>query len=287
MRSLHILLFLSPLGLVAAQDCDASDPFGENCDDSAPAIAIDGAQAECSYILTNCPGGFPAANLCVTYWCKTGCADPDNCCASSNPSSCFQSSSGTPNSSSDSSSSENSSGSSSPEGPGVEGCDSISSYVSYCESATPGFSTLPNTAQASCFCFNQNGGYNGTAWDAATTCYAAIATQTTYPASELSAYSADIVGACTKFVDAGVLSEAGVSSGGAAATAAPAGTASSSGSAMATETGSTSSTASEGTASSTSPTASAKSGANKALEGCGILIGAILGVSCIFASYQH
>lgn len=54
-------------------------------DDPAPATAIDGAQHLCNLVLTNCPGGFPAATLCVTKWCKTGCADPNNSCTSSDP----------------------------------------------------------------------------------------------------------------------------------------------------------------------------------------------------------
>lgn len=279
MRSLHLLFLISPLSLIAAQDCDASDPFGDNCDDSAPAIAIDGAQALCNYVLTNCPGGFPAATLCVTNWCKTGCADPNNCCSASNPSSCFQSSSGTPSSSgSDSGSGD--------QDPASAECTSVADFIDYCESATPGFTTLPNTAQASCFCFNGNGGrYNGTVWDnAASTCYAAMATQTSIPSSELSAYSADVVGACTKFVDAGVLSSAGVSRGIAAATPAPAGSGSSSSSSTATQTSSASSGANAGTPSPTVTKGTSKSGANKGVQGCGILLSAVLSVSCMLAS---
>ncbi|KAF6229987.1 hypothetical protein HO133_004325 [Letharia lupina] len=286
MRSLHILFLISPLSHVAAQDCDPSDPFGANCDDSGPAIAIDGEQNLCNFILTACPGGFPAATDCVTNWCKTGCADPNNCCASSNPSSCFQSSSATPSSSEPSSGSDSGSDSDSEaQDPGVAECTSIADFVNYCQSATPGFTTLPNTAQASCFCFNENGSYNGTAWDdAATTCYAAMASQTGYPTSELSAYSATVVGACTKLVDAGVLSSAGVSSAGAAATAAPAASGSPSGSSTAAKTSSASSGANTGTTSPTATASSAKSGANKGSQGRGTLFGAILAVSCIFAS---
>lgn len=274
MRSLHVLCLITPLSLVAAQDCDASDPFGTNCDDSAPAIAIDGAQALCSYILNSCPGGFPAATLCVTNWCQTGCADPNNCCSSSDPSTCFQSSSGTPQGSG-----------SEPQNPGLAECTSVVDYVNYCESATPGFSTLPNTAQASCFCFNENGSYNGTAWDdAATSCYAAMGSQTSVSTSELSAYSANVVGACTKFVDAGVLSSAGVSSGGAAPTAAPAGSGSSTSSSTPTATSSASSGAQAGTPSPSATKSSAKSGASKRLGGCAVLLGAILAISCMVAS---
>ena len=267
MRSLHLLLLISFLSLVAAQACDASDPFGNGCDNSAPAIAIDGQIDLCSYVLNNCPGGFPAATFCVSNWCQSSCADPKNCCASSNPQSCFQSSS------------DNATGSGS-EAQDPE-CISIGDYINYCESATPGFSTLPNTAQASCFCFNENGSYNGTAWDdAATTCYAAMATQTTYSTSVLSAYSADVVGACTKFVDAGVLSSAGVSSGGAAATAAPA----PAGSRSSSSSSSASSGSKAGTTSPTTTVSTAKSGANVGLKVCGTLLAVVQAVSCIFMS---
>lgn len=276
MLSLHILLplLLSYLSLVAAQDCDGSDPFGDGCDDSAPAIAIDGTLTLCNEVLTSCPGGFPAAASCVTNYCQLGCGDTNNCCSSSNPSSCFQSSFGTTNSSSSGSGSG-----SEAQDPGLAECTSVGDYISYCQTATPGFSTLPNTAQASCFCFNENGSYNGTAFDdAATSCYAAMATQTTYSTSELSAYSAIVVGACTKFVDAGVLSSAG-----AAATAAP-GASSSSSSSTATMASSASSGSQAGTTSPTTTASSAKSGANKGSEGCGILLGAFLAVSCVLAS---
>lgn len=114
-----------------------------------------------------------------------------------------------------------------------------------------------------------------------------MATQTSYPASELSVYSADVVGACTKFVDAGVLSKWGVSKGGAVATAAPAGSASPSSSSTATETIIASPEPTEATTSPTSSTvfvSSGESGATMSSEGCGILLGAVLGVSCLFAS---
>ena len=283
MRSLQILsLIISPLSFVAAQDCDASDPFGPNCDNSAPAIAIDGAQNLCNYILTSCPGGFPAATDCVTNWCQTGCADPSNCCSQSDPSSCFQSSSGTPSSSGSGSGSDSGSGD---QDRGSAECTSVADFVNYCESATPGFTTLPNTAQASCFCFNENGSYNGTAWDnAASTCYAAMASQTSISSSELSAYSAQVVGACTKFVNAGVLSSAGVNTGEAVVTAALTGVASSSSSSTATPPSSALSGAKAGTTSPTATASTAKNGANKRSEGCGILLGAVLGASCILAS---
>lgn len=111
-----------------------------------------------------------------------------------------------------------------------------------------------------------------------------MASQTSYNTSELNAYSAVVVGACTKFVDAGVLSSAGASSGGRAATAAPAGIGSPSGSSTATKTSSASLGATAGTKSPTATASSAKSGANKGLKGCGILLGAVLAVSCIFSS---
>ncbi|CAF9934582.1 MAG: hypothetical protein ALECFALPRED_006035 [Alectoria fallacina] len=129
MRSLCLLILDCSLSLVAAQDCDASDPFGDNCDDSGPTIAIDGAQALCNYVLTSCPGDFPAAALCVTNWCKIGCADPNNCCSASHSSSCFQSSFGTPSSSGSGSEDED---------PGFADRTSIAAYLKYCQSAHPG-----------------------------------------------------------------------------------------------------------------------------------------------------
>ena len=122
--------------------------------------------------------------------------------------------------------------------------------------------------------------------DAATSCYAAMATQTSVSSSELSAYSADVVGACTKFVDAGVLSSAGVSSGGgeggASATPAPAGSGFSSSSSTAIQTSGASSGASGGTPSPTVTKGTSKSGVDKGVQGCGILLAAVLAVSCMF-----
>lgn len=161
----------------------------------------------------------------------------------------------------------------------------MADYINYCESATPGFSTLPNTAQASCFCFGDNGSYNGTAWDdAATSCYVAMASRSSVSSSVLSAYEADVVGACTKFVNAGVLSSAGVGSGGgggaATSTAAPAGSAGLSESSKATRTGGASL---GGTPSPTVTKGGSKSGGDKGVRGCGMLFGAVLAVLCIFA----
>ena len=74
---------------------------------------------------------------------------------------------------------------------------------------------MANSKQASCICFNMDGSWNGTVWDnAATTCYQAISSVGSANASALSAYESGVVGFCTKFVDAGILSSAGVSSGG-------------------------------------------------------------------------
>lgn len=74
---------------------------------------------------------------------------------------------------------------------------------------------MANTEQASCICFNTDGSWNGTLWDnAATTCYQAISSAGSVNASVLSAYDSGVVGLCTKFVDAGILSSAGVSGGG-------------------------------------------------------------------------
>lgn len=149
--------------------------------------------------------------VCVYSWCKKFCADPSNCCQSSNPMSCFQSASGTTQSSGSNSNSKSGSGSATPEG--SDQCVSVADHVSACETATPGFSTLPNAAQASCLCFNRGGSYDGTVWgNAAETCYAAMQSASASPTA-LSAYESNVVGACTKFVNGAVLISAGVKSG--------------------------------------------------------------------------
>ena len=124
--------------------------------------------------------------------------------------------------------------------------------------------------------------YAGTAWDdAATTWYAAMASQTTfYSNSVLSAFSTDVVGACTKFVDAGVLSSVEVSGAGAAVIATPAASGLSSGSGTAMRTSSTSSAslgANAGINSSVKTASNAKSGGvGKKLNDCGLLLKAVL-----------
>lgn len=93
-----------------------------------------------------------------------------------------------------------------------------------------------------------------------------MASQTSISTRELSAYSAEVVGGVHELCGCGSAEQWG-----AAATAASAGSGSSSGSnSTATDTSSASS--------------SAKSGANKGSEGCGILFGAVLAVSCVFVS---
>lgn len=114
-----------------------------------------------------------------------------------------------------------------------------------------------------------------------------MATQTGYPANELGAYSAELVGACTRFVGVGVLSGAEMSGGGAASMAAPAGRSSSSGSNTATQTSSVWSGVTAGTTSTTATASSAKNGANEGLEGCGRLLGAVVAISCIFAPLYY
>lgn len=162
-------------------------------------------------------------------------------------------------------------------------CTSLADQISYCQSATPGFSTLPNTAQASCFCFDKDGSYNGTIWDmAASTCYQAMQSES-QPASVLSNYKSVVVGACTKYVDAGVLSSADVT-GAAASTA---GSASKAALAAKTTAGTKASTGSSSSAKPTasSTTATAKSGAVGVgeknlvagiLAGVGIVVGVLL-----------
>ena len=98
-------------------------------------------------------------------WCDSNCADLDDCCSSENRLLCFQSSS-------------NSSA--------FANCIYIVDRINSCISATTGFATLSMTDQASCFCFDGNGTYDGCSWDnAATKCYAAMSTQTTWSASQL------------------------------------------------------------------------------------------------------
>ena len=247
-----IPFILSLLPLLRAQECDPAQPLGPNCDSSAPGIAINGMLRMCSEILNSCPGGFPTSTSCVQDWCQTGCADDNHCCASSNAQSCFQGSPSAPKSGSGTGSNSggagNGGGQSSPAGASM--CTAVANIVSACESSTLGFTTLPNSQQASCLCFNDGGRgkYNGTFWDdAASTCYSALLAESASQ-SLLNAYSTNVVGACTRFVDAGVLSSAGVRTGG-----------STGGSATPAETGksSSSSTSASGTA---SPTAGAQTG---------------------------
>ena len=215
----RIPFLLSLLPFLHAQECDPSRPLGPGCDDSSPGIALNGWIQSCNTILSSCPGGFPTSTDCVKSWCQHGCGDNKNCCASSNPQSCFQGSSSTPQSGSGTGS--NSGGASNGGGqslptPAASLCSVAENIVHNCESSTSGFLSLPGSQQASCLCFNDGGRgkYNGTVWDdAASTCYSGLVAAS-MSQSVLSAYTTGAVGACTRFVDAGVLSSAGVSTGG-------------------------------------------------------------------------
>jgi len=163
---------------------------------------------------------------------------------------------------------------------GADYCTSILDQVSYCQSATLGFTTLPNTAQASCLCFNQNGKFNGTVWDnAASTCYQAMQSES-QPASELSGYEKEVVGACTKFVDVRLLTSAGVETGTLPATAR---STSKGGVPAKTTAGGTGSSSSGG------PTAIAKSGAMSGWRECEILTAGLFAsiwVSVVVRRYE-
>lgn len=243
-----------------------TDPF--SCGDDAPAIAAAGTEHFCAQILESCPGGFPAAQSCVTQYCQLGCLDTNGCCSSSDPQSCFESS-GTP------SGSGAAAASSSSLPPGADACTSLADQIDACESSTSGFSTLPNTQQASCICFNQDGSYNGTVWDmAASTCYQAMQSES-QSASVLSAYESQVVGACTKFVDAGVLSSAGVGAAAATSTSKTAGVAAKTTAATAGAQAKSSTSSSAGLT-----TATAKSDAVR--KGHGMRVGWSLSGVCMF-----
>lgn len=121
-------------------------------------------------------------------------------------------------------------------------------------------------------------------WDmAASTCYQAMQAES-QSASELSAFESVVVGACTKFVDAGVLSSAGAKTGAAASmtgstskavvaaktTAKAAATAATAGAKAGTSSSS----------STTAPTAIAKSGA--VMKRHDMRVGGLLSGICIF-----
>lgn len=204
--SLLIPIYLISLYVLhtGAQDCDTCGSIPVN---------IDGADDVCSEILSSCPGGFPDEPNCRQQWCQLGCLDPGNCCASSASSqqSCFQQESTGSGSGSDS-------GSGSGSGSEPAGCTPVENMLSDCESSTPGFLTLSSSAQVSCLCFNDGGSghWNGTVFDdAASTCYGALRSESVN-ASALSVYQSENLGLCTRFVDAGVLSSAGVKTGGSA-----------------------------------------------------------------------
>ena len=215
------VLLLSLSSFLHAQECDPANPFGAGCDSSGPAIAIDAGLHICHEIIFSCPGGFPTSAFCVQEYCKYGCTDQNNCCPSSDPHSCFQSSSSTPTSGSGTGSNDGGGSSSGVSGggqsipAGASMCTYVADIVSACESSTPGFSTLPNSQQASCFCFNNGGSgkYNGTVWDnAASTCYSALVSESASQ-SVLDAYSSNVLGACTRLVQPDVLTSAGVGTG--------------------------------------------------------------------------
>ena len=229
---------------------------------------MDNQQASCDTLL-NCAGGFPASSDCVNDWCMCNCADPDNCCGAEPSESCFQSSS---NSSS-----------------AFESCAYVAGHINSCISATTGFATLSIRDQASCFCFDGSGTYDGYSWDnAATTCYAAMSTQTIWPDDQLNDYLDYYVGACTVYVDTSTLSDLATSSGGASATAASAASILSAGSITAT-TGTvppttTGPTAAAGTPSPRTTASSTNTGAKNGSERSALILGAFLIICCLIAS---
>jgi hypothetical protein len=79
--------------------------------------------------------------------------------------------------------------------PNFAGCQTAAAVVSSCESATPGFATMPSSAQASCVCYDTSGNYLPNVFDgAALSCYNYLATAN---ATEAAAYNTDVVGFCT------------------------------------------------------------------------------------------
>ncbi|KAF6235156.1 hypothetical protein HO173_006785 [Letharia columbiana] len=165
-------------------------------------------------------------------------------------------------------------------------CSYISTQINDCVSSTSGFTTMANSEQASCICFNTDGSWNGTVWDnAATTCYQAISSAGSANASALSAYDSGVVGFCTKFVNAGILSSAGVSSSTGVSSSAGA----SSGSGVAVSTGQPSSTTGGGsgavTGSSVSnptPSSTQKSEVGHLKGQRSTVIAALAFIACIF-----
>ena len=271
---IHIILLISPLSLVAyAQVCDASDALY-----SCNATNIDSIQAECDTIL-NCPGGFTASNCSVQDWCNSKCADPDNCCSSEDSSSCFQSSFN------DST---------------FQKCAYVADQINSCISATTGFATLSITDQASCFCTDGYGTDEGSSWnDAATTCYAAMVTQTALPTSQLDDYLTYYVDACPTYVEISTISSTGsttvtktvsIPSGVTSGTVFPTTTGPTSGvtsgTVPPTTTGPTAAAGnpSPTTTTSSTSTSSTNTGAKNGSEGSGMILGAFLIICCLIAS---
>ena len=276
---LHIIFVISPLkiGAYECRGCYAPDTDALYCN----VTDMDLQQADCDTI-RSCPGGFPASSDCVNDWCECSCADPDNCCGSESSESCFQSSSN---------------------GSVLENCAYIASHINSCISATTGFANLSIQDQASCFCFNGIGAYDGYSWDnAATTCYAAMATQTTWSIDQLEDYTDDYstnyVGACTNYVDT---SHPGTSSGGASATAGSIASVLSAASTTATKTSgipsgtttgtvpptTTGPTAAAGTPSPKTTATSTNTGAKNGSEGSGMILSAFLIICCLIASLKQ
>lgn len=233
------------------QSCDPSNLFGANCDTSGSAIAVGRLQALCAQVVNTCPGGFPAAVSCIGAWCQMGCTDPDKCCSSSDPQSCFQNSFGSTGSSSaefdnepgistslDSNSEMENEPATHPilnnaaptiaptsttsgnynitiaSGPSLDPTAACKPYIqrlASCAEATPEHQ-LPLSDRASCYCFESDGSYNGKQADGiAFGCYQNMLSQTL--SDEASAFSQNAVDLCTRFVDAGVISSVGLLGG--------------------------------------------------------------------------
>lgn len=148
-----------------------------------------------------------------------GPCDP-NCCSQPDPHACLngngKSSSGTISSDTSPSSPTDTTA----VDPALAACSTVAAIALACDSLTPSFSALPNTVAASCFCYDGSGRYSPDAWDVpAASCYGYLSSMTVTGADK---YLRDVVGACTKFVDAGATSVASAGGVGVSATGIPA-----------------------------------------------------------------
>ena len=80
-----------PLSLVAPKTVTLATPSATTATTPPPQSPSTAQKPSASKSSPAVPGGFSAVTLCVTNWCKIGCADPSNCCSMSDPSLCFSS----------------------------------------------------------------------------------------------------------------------------------------------------------------------------------------------------